>query len=301
MQAADARNPSVPAGRILMGNPGIGKSRLLNYILVRLLKEGKQVCLHLQDLYKSMVFADGKCKIYENVETPGKFIDNPNYFHLFDPSEDRGSPHFHLAFFIIAAPPKKVLWNNTIVTLQSLKAQDVSSDNGDGKFLYVPCFNKMEMLLYTREVFDEKIVGFAEKRFRVAGGVARGFFGVTDPEDATTIQRAIEYTDLATAVRELENMNVKDTYQAAGILNLFKIAVPRSDNFNFLHKYGTMTVEYISEAAEDAVIKHLRSLSGKELRRMYLIVSPDSNTPAVNKGINKKKRKVKKRKGGKTK
>ena len=86
IQAAEARESKwQPAGRILIGNPGIGKSCLLNYMLIRLLKERRKVCVHLEAVERSLLFADGKCEIEYKVRMPPpSFSDDPDCFHLFD-------------------------------------------------------------------------------------------------------------------------------------------------------------------------------------------------------------------------
>ena len=179
------------------------------------------------------------------------------------------------AFCVIAASPRKVHWNEPVSRFQSIRPEDASSENEDGKFLYVPCFEEEEMLQYAQKA-PSKVkdpVDFAKKRFRVVGGVARDFFNVTDPADDSHIKDAAgdvaKHDKLAGAIKELATKNIKELTEGAASHVLFKIGVPRSDCSGASYKYGKMIIQYLSEAAEEAVNMEVRNFSRGKQRRLY--------------------------------
>eukprot|EP00172_Hildenbrandia_rubra_P003782 Plantae.Rhodophyta-Hildenbrandia_rubra.ctg6516.p1 GENE.Plantae.Rhodophyta-Hildenbrandia_rubra.ctg6516~~Plantae.Rhodophyta-Hildenbrandia_rubra.ctg6516.p1 ORF type:complete len:387 (+),score=56.10 Plantae.Rhodophyta-Hildenbrandia_rubra.ctg6516:1078-2238(+) len=166
------RDTTRASGLILLGNPGIGKSCLLNYFLVRLLQNDKSVYVHLEKGQRGYLFQNGTCKCFKCTTLPQLVENDPKIIQLFDPMTGGKGPDFKLPFCVIAASSRKDHWVELSKDMQPIKAAELSN------MLYVPQWSKEEVFEHVRQSPKGKVLKLADvdATYDVCGGIPRQLY-----------------------------------------------------------------------------------------------------------------------------
>ena len=93
-------------GAVIVGNPGIGKSWLLDYILWALLQQGKDALMELEQTGQFWLFCSKRSTAYElmNEQIPNLMLalqKRTEFLRLFDTAKNRVGPLTFYAYTII--------------------------------------------------------------------------------------------------------------------------------------------------------------------------------------------------------
>eukprot|EP00172_Hildenbrandia_rubra_P002337 Plantae.Rhodophyta-Hildenbrandia_rubra.ctg31150.p1 GENE.Plantae.Rhodophyta-Hildenbrandia_rubra.ctg31150~~Plantae.Rhodophyta-Hildenbrandia_rubra.ctg31150.p1 ORF type:complete len:326 (-),score=23.06 Plantae.Rhodophyta-Hildenbrandia_rubra.ctg31150:529-1506(-) len=269
MARASARDNRRCAGLILIGNPGIGKSCLLNCVLIRLLKEGKTVCVCVEDFGEGSLFRDRRCRWCDKDALPNEVKYDAEAFQLFDPSANGHGPTRRKPFCVIAASPRKENWHGPYKSLieRPLTQEKDRAAAYLPRMLHAPRWEKDEMIACSRILHGVAGDSTAEGKYLLWGGVLRDFFGRSKEALQNEVRNAARGVDISLAISELEATDISKKNQ--GSHKVFRIAVPSEQcaegSGGISYDFTRMTIGRISDYAEMSLRERLSKCASAEL------------------------------------
>eukprot|EP00036_Acanthoecidae_sp_10tr_P020486 CAMPEP_0206309780 /NCGR_PEP_ID=MMETSP0106_2-20121207/12575_1 /ASSEMBLY_ACC=CAM_ASM_000206 /TAXON_ID=81532 /ORGANISM="Acanthoeca-like sp., Strain 10tr" /LENGTH=707 /DNA_ID=CAMNT_0053740909 /DNA_START=118 /DNA_END=2242 /DNA_ORIENTATION=- len=202
MGKMESRAGTKGEGIILTGNPGIGKSWFLSYVLYRVASEMPTRAVVFESVAEEKLWvfgADGSVRQLDweqrrHVEE----LNDASTIYLFDPAgHNTGEPYRCLAFTIIASSPNK---NNYRDMLKH-----------GGKILYMPPWSLAELRTAAPFVPKPPSAQDVAERFAHHGGISRAVLS-DDPElwDAQ-LQAAVESCNLGAVKRSLGHSDADES------------------------------------------------------------------------------------------
>jgi hypothetical protein len=226
-------------GVVFSGNPGIGKSWLLNYFLIKLLQDKKTVVFQQAKYNQSWIFDwDNKSVTYvaeTNVhnEKLSALLSNKKTVRLFDPME--GAPTFTPAFTIMSSSPNP---RNYKEFLKLVRKQYI-----------VPVWSEKELLEIAGE--NEEMRNQIKRAFPIVGGIPRYVFDQDNtPEEILEPAFAAINAKPEQALALLTERNLEPGTELSHKLVQYRMKddkLPREERYKPKNFTTTFASEYVIE------------------------------------------------------
>ena len=254
-------------GMILRGNPGIGKSCLLNYILLRLLLDECTVYLEREDgKPRGLLFKDGRATWHE--EMPNRVAAERTAVHLFDPGKQGRGTSPRAPYCVVTASPRRAHYEQIEAKIDAYGWPTV--------YWWMPCWewSEMELLVGDGEWKGLNIEQVREL-YRWHGGVPRSFMLLKDTQAAEKRVRDAVGQSLRSLLVSLVNMSAP-AREGSGVYALLQFNVagyaPFRGEEGERPDYQLMEVEFLSPGAHDMLGVHIRQARGDELWTLYRFI-----------------------------
>jgi len=230
---------------LLLGNPGIGKSCFLIYLLYRLLLERQTVVLRRSGDLLCYLFHNGQVTSSDNIAHYDGILNVPSTWYLVDTVPDPGAV---VAKTVLTCSPRRETYK-----LFERYQQRVT--------LYLPIWDSNELKCLQKNVFTDVTYYVMRERFGKVGGIPRLIFSKEDLDDEITKAMGRSTFDKCTAATGVLEGGDDLSHVLIHIL-------PQTDNFqkysvDFASKYISGKLVKLFEQRELQKFRNFLGASGQ--------------------------------------
>jgi hypothetical protein len=208
---------------LICGNPGIGKSLFLYYLMARLKSLNEPVIFHSQFTPKVYLFLPGEVKVYDSIDPlVDDYLMKKNVWYLVDTGKDFKA---NKAKTVFVSSPKR-----------SHYSEYVKSENH--RTLYMPVWEHDELELCRSLLYSNIDQNKFEERLAKLGGIPRLIFE-NDLDPSVIVTDALTRTSLENCTRA-----VGEIYSNDNVSHVILQLVPTADYIGFKVMYLSV---YIAE------------------------------------------------------